>query len=129
MLATILPAVPANADMVDMVSGSLWAEACAKAGVREADRWVALSRKEWCEEFVGDFGRVHSWCRQVVWKDVGANRLRVVFTKDETTWNVELVTPNRLSVFSESDGELKQEARLGRARINPYVETIGVECR
>ena len=125
----IMPAGIVKADMVDLLSESLWAEACACPGTGEATRWVALNHDEWCEEFVGDFGRVHSFCRPVSWEPLGANRLRVLFLDDETEWFVELVTPNRLSVFSEQTGHYRQETVLGRARVNETIETLHIECR
>lgn len=122
-------AFPARADMIDFITGSLWSEACAEPGTREADRWVALSRAEWCEEFVGDFGRVHSMCRPVNWTYAETNRFQVLFTDDHVMQNVEVVAPNRLSVFSIDDGKYVQETVLGRARVNPNIETLHVECR
>ncbi len=123
-------AVPARADLLDLLAGSLWAEACAVPGTREADRWVALSRDRWCEEFVGDFGRVHGNCLPVFWQPAGVNRLRAVFHEGGTEWILELVTPNLLSVFSrDGAGDSRQEMVLGRARANPEVATLHVQCR
>jgi hypothetical protein len=125
----VMSASMVKADMVDLISESPWAEECSYPGVREATRWVVVARNEWCEEFVGDFGRVHSVCRPLSWEPLRANRLRVVFLDDGTEWFVELTTANRLSVFSEQHGRYRQETVLGRARVNETIETLHLECR
>lgn len=121
--------VPAQADMIDFIAESMWSEACAHPDTREGARWIALTRTEWCEEFVGDFGRVHSMCRPIVWTPGEANRFQVLYTDTNVLHTVELVAPNRLSITFMAEGGRVQQSVLGRARVNPNVETLHVQCR
>lgn len=65
---------PLKADPFETLSSSQWSEACARPGTLEADAWFLFRNTEWCEEFIGDHGRVISTCFAVNWMPAGPSR-------------------------------------------------------
>ncbi len=129
LLSSPSPVEAGEDALVDIIADSVWSEECESPARKdgEAASWTVFSQTEWCEEFVGDFGRVHSRCRPVKWRHAGANRYVATFGDDGESLIVELVAPNRISVFDRQAG--RQIALMGRAVRNERVETLHLRCR
>lgn len=120
---------PVEADPFETLSSSLWAEACAHSGTREAENWFILHEREWCEEFIGDHGRVISTCSAVRWSPAGPSRWRANFIDDERAYLAELISPNRLSIYERKSGSRQQLHILGRAKHFESARTHRKKCQ
>lgn len=129
LICTAFSAMPLQADPFDALSSSHWAEACARSGTQEAEAWFFFREREWCEEFVGDHGRVISTCFAVAWERAGPSRWAAVFTEDPVTYHAELVSPNRLSIYEDRDEQRHQLYVLGRAEQFEDVATHRIKCK
>lgn len=120
---------PVEADPFETLSSSHWAEACANSGTREAENWFLFHEREWCEEMIGDHGRVISTCFAVIWSPAGPSRWRADFTDDTRVNFAELVSPNRLSIYEDKEGHRHQLHILGRANHFEGTLTHRIKCK
>jgi len=113
----LLFAAPASAGLLDQIEGKAWAENCT-LGERQADWWNIFVREttglRFCEEFLNE-NRTNRACEPVSWKEDSPGRALMTYTETGHTLTVEQTVPNRLTFYSESDGRLYVELRLGLA--------------